>query len=463
MGILRLFLAMSVIAGHAKTTVFGFNGIGAWYAVNFFFIISGFYMAMVLNEKYKDINPIYFYKSRALRLFPAYYIGVFIAIIVSFTSINDFFNHLSIGAKLYFIFQNIFIFGQDLSYLLCIKSTSFSCAAGDSMSINPPAWSLAVELGFYLIAPYILKSEKKTFAFVVLGCIYLLSLNRIYLPVNSVDFFSPVDITALNYYFYPSSFSFFGGGALAYHLSKRKTQAHYYAAIFSIILFSFTHTIMPFWHLLFISMAIPVLFNYTAKNRLDRSIGELSYPAYILHFPILVFLRPFTQSHPLYFSFISLGSWVAIISCITGLLLYFYIEKTINVYRMSEKFFGSIAFAKNNFVSASTTSILVIYLIFPFTSVTYIYLHQKVTTHPVNFTDKNWIKGIGRISSIIKINNTLENINRYSVDKVIKFSNNDIRKIIKVETSEQFLNIHIDGNPLDGLQVGFPNKIEIVK
>ena len=190
MGILRLFLAMSVVAGHAKTTVFGFNGIGAYYAVNFFFIISGFYMAMVLNEKYKDINPIYFYKSRALRLFPVYYIGVFIAIVVSFTSINVFFNHLSIGAKLYFIFQNIFILGQDLSYLLCIKATSFSCAAGDSMSINPPAWSLAVELGFYLIAPYILKSEKKTFAFVVLGCIYLLSLNRIYLPLNSIDFFT---------------------------------------------------------------------------------------------------------------------------------------------------------------------------------------------------------------------------------------------------------------------------------
>lgn len=50
MGFLRLFLALSVIAGHSQSTVFGFNGIGAWYAVQFFFIISGFYMAMVLNE-----------------------------------------------------------------------------------------------------------------------------------------------------------------------------------------------------------------------------------------------------------------------------------------------------------------------------------------------------------------------------------------------------------------------------
>jgi hypothetical protein len=210
-------------------------------------------------------------------------------------------------------------------------------------------------------------------------------------------------------------------------------------------------------------MAIPVLFDYTAKNRLDRSIGELSYPAYILHFPILVFLRPFTQSHPLYFSFISLGSWVAIISCIIGLLLYLYIEKNINTYRISEKFFGSIAPAKNSFIRASTTSILLIYLISPFAAVTYIYLHQKVTTHPGNFTDSNWIKGIGRISSIILINNTPENIDRYSVGKVIKFSNGEARKIVQVEPSEQFLNIHVDGDPLDGLQVGFPNKIEIVK
>ena len=73
MGLLRLFLALSVIAGHASSTVFSFQGVGALYAVNFFFIISGFYMAMILNGKYEDKTSIQFYKSRVFRLFPTYY------------------------------------------------------------------------------------------------------------------------------------------------------------------------------------------------------------------------------------------------------------------------------------------------------------------------------------------------------------------------------------------------------
>lgn len=425
-------------------------------------------MAMVLNEKYKNINPIHFYKSRAFRLFPVYYVGVFIAFFVSFGVIGDFFDHLSIGAKIYFIFQNFFIFGQDLSYLLCIKTTSFACANPVAMTINPPAWSLAVELGFYLIAPYILKSEKKTFIFVLLGCGYLLSINHIYFPLNSVDFFRPVDITAFNYYFYPSSFPFFGGGALAYHLSKRKSQPQYFAAILAIILLSFTQTIMPFWHLLFISMAVPVLFDYTAKNRLDRSIGELSYPAYILHFPVLLFLRPFTQSNPQYFGFISLRSWVAIVLCVIGRVLYLFIEKRVNKYRESEMFFGSQASFKSNFVCASIASLSLVYLVFPIAIVTYIYSHQKDTSTqynltPYNLTDGNWINGVGRTFPGFFIDNTLGNLDRYKIGKIIRFVNGDTRQIVRVEQSVKYLTVYVNGNLLDGKQVGFPNKIEIVE
>jgi peptidoglycan/LPS O-acetylase OafA/YrhL len=48
----------------------GYTGL---YAVNVFFIISGFYMAMILNGKYEDKTSIQFYKSRVFRLFPTYY------------------------------------------------------------------------------------------------------------------------------------------------------------------------------------------------------------------------------------------------------------------------------------------------------------------------------------------------------------------------------------------------------
>jgi peptidoglycan/LPS O-acetylase OafA/YrhL len=45
---LRLLLALAVVAGHAGMQF----EIGPRYAVNVFFMISGFYMTLVLNEKY---------------------------------------------------------------------------------------------------------------------------------------------------------------------------------------------------------------------------------------------------------------------------------------------------------------------------------------------------------------------------------------------------------------------------
>jgi peptidoglycan/LPS O-acetylase OafA/YrhL len=68
MGILRLFLA-SVVIVHDGT--FGpFKLITGAEAVALFFVISGFYMALILNKKYH--NAFLFYSNRFLRLYPTY-------------------------------------------------------------------------------------------------------------------------------------------------------------------------------------------------------------------------------------------------------------------------------------------------------------------------------------------------------------------------------------------------------
>jgi len=465
MGILRLFLALSVIAGHANTTVFGFKGIGAYYAVNFFFMISGFYMAMVLNEKYKDISPVHFYKSRFFRLFPVYYVGLILSLLVSFEVITSFYNQLSIGSKFFFIFQNLFIFGQDLSYSICAKTITNHCAAAASLTINPPAWSLAVELGFYLIAPFILKSEKKTFFYIVVGCIYLLSINSLVLPSLPIGFLRDSILHTFNYTSYASSFIFFGSGALAYHLNKKKTNLHYFAAILIIILLAFTETIMPFWHLLFISLAIPVIFSYTAKNKLDRVVGELSYPAYILHFPILLFFRPIMPALQGKFEFISLGSIVTIVSCILGWFLYQFLEKKVNVYRASQDFFHDTPIDYKN-KKIVCKLLLFVYLFTPMSVVAYVWYDQNYGVphyHANNLTDVNWINGVGRSWAGFFVNNATENIERYHIGNKVRFINGDIREITQIIKSESFINIYLNGIPLDGEKVGYPNDIEVVK
>ena len=77
MGILRLFLSISVIAAHSGTFVFSSHWIDVGYAVNLFFIISGFYMTMILSGKYKAINPIFFMKTECLDCFLCIVLGYY--------------------------------------------------------------------------------------------------------------------------------------------------------------------------------------------------------------------------------------------------------------------------------------------------------------------------------------------------------------------------------------------------
>src|SRR5262249_38577674 len=73
MGTLRFILALSVAYGHAGDFL-GFPFIPGDTAVQSFYAISGFYMALVLNEKYRTGSSTYslFISNRFLRLFPIY-------------------------------------------------------------------------------------------------------------------------------------------------------------------------------------------------------------------------------------------------------------------------------------------------------------------------------------------------------------------------------------------------------
>src|SRR5262245_24943622 len=69
MGVLRCLLALSVLLVHDADGWFKLiDGVAA---VQCFFVISGFYMALVLNERYAQLGS--FYANRALRLLPTYW------------------------------------------------------------------------------------------------------------------------------------------------------------------------------------------------------------------------------------------------------------------------------------------------------------------------------------------------------------------------------------------------------
>ena len=82
MGLLRLLLAAAVVAEHS-TPICGLTFTGGHLAVRLFFIISGFYMALILTTKYTADHPKrfwFFISNRFLRIYPCYYVVLLLSL-----------------------------------------------------------------------------------------------------------------------------------------------------------------------------------------------------------------------------------------------------------------------------------------------------------------------------------------------------------------------------------------------
>jgi hypothetical protein len=83
---------------------------------------------------------------------------------------------------------------------------------------------------------------------------------------------------------------------------------------------------------------------------------------------------------------------------------------------------------------------------------------------PMDLTNKDWLNGVSRSSAIFFVPLTSSNLKYFSVNKKIKFSDGDIRKIIKIDTNDNlYLNVYTDGKKLDGNIVGYPNEFILYK
>lgn len=315
LGLIRFLLAISVVIQHTSP-FFGIKLWGGEMAVEMFFIISGFYMALILNEKYKTQEyNMTFYKNRLLKIFPIYLLTLivtFIFFIITFLVINkggaleqiyNNFNTLE-WFSLYVILTNIFILGQDLLLFLGIENGnvifSESFKSTDlpmyKFLIIPQSWTLSLELTFYLLAPFILRKNLK-----ILFSIFFISLSfKISLFANGYSY------DPWKYRFFFSELFLFILGAIIYKLYSYKyslielliNNKLIYKLLYFLFLilgfsasFLYSHIgllVVPIIYLVFVFL-IPLAFHHTKKNKFDRFIGELSYPIYIVHILISYF------------------------------------------------------------------------------------------------------------------------------------------------------------------------------
>ena len=136
-GLFRLFLALLVFAHHLSRFSVGS------YAVYVFFCLSGFWIYKMYVGRYALTRQPYFtyMVSRAWRLLPTFLLITVLALLYVFAEgLPGFTWHgWSNLDKAHFIFSNLFILGYD----------------GLQQKLLVPAWSLDIEMQFYLIAPLI--------------------------------------------------------------------------------------------------------------------------------------------------------------------------------------------------------------------------------------------------------------------------------------------------------------------
>lgn len=356
MGLIRFMLALAVIIAHSSP-IFGLHLVDGEVAVKTFFIISGFYMALVLTEKYVGKNASFylFISNRLLKLYPIYWCVLGMAVSFSLFSfyksgtagsekINGLITALSNGsmsiptflwycvASIFLVFQDWFIFlGLNVDGSISfVKNFHDSPNAMMRFLFLPQAWTIGLEITFYLMAPFLVKRNN----LVLLGILMASVLIR-----ATLYYFGMYE-DPWSYRFYPSELMYFLVGIFVYRFyaiiknkeTKIINQAKLVALPLVLILTityqwlnqSFAYIAYPF----IVAFLIPFIFLKFKNNTYDLKIGELSYPIYMSHITLLIVVQkmhiPILQS---------IGTTTAIITILFSYVLNEIITKKIDKYR----------------------------------------------------------------------------------------------------------------------------------
>ena len=307
MGTLRTILALSVVIWHCGGMYgwFPFNGTAC---VTLFFIISGFYMALILNRKYVGSGSTFvFWSNRFVRLWPCFVVSILITIPLRSTLPAEAMQQITdIPSLLFVALSNVTMVAYESQNLLCSSEAGalIPCSQVANQSINhlfylPQGWSIGLELWFYLLAPFLLRDHKSVLGALIVSAIFFIAARRIE--------WGGVWI----YRFFPSVAFFFFLGAASYFwgqwIAARKFQP-----LFSVIgkcgliailfLLLFPRLIEPFLppehhnklFILMLAAFLPAWFWWSKASVWDTAIGNLSYPIYVVHVALISWIQKIT-------------------------------------------------------------------------------------------------------------------------------------------------------------------------
>lgn len=249
--------------------------------VIYFFILSGFILSISYSKKIFEIKYSEYLFLRLARIYPLFLLSIIL-----------------VWLHKYFSGQNIQM-GHFLKVLSLSHGWINPWSTNSGIEINPPAWTLSLELGFYLMFPFLcrllLNKTMKTLIFTIILCIVY---NFLIQNFNGLLFERlKINIPTIFIYFQ----TFLAGVALGILFLKAKKRDLKYSrlpiliviASLSFFLFAINYLGATMGNsyicflivIYFLSIDISS-FQKLLSNEIFIFLGNISYGIYILQFPI---------------------------------------------------------------------------------------------------------------------------------------------------------------------------------
>jgi len=226
----------------------------------------------------------------------------------SSTGVTALFQEMPMAAKIIVSLTNFTIVGQDQVFFMSVQDSDLAYTANFKITevplfqvlLVPQAWTLSLEIMFYILAPYLVHNKTRV---IVAFCLSLLLKGALlYLGFGLQE---PWD-----YRFFPTELTFFMLGVMSHQfvaprmqqLRRRNSRSLLLTAVSIVSIVILAYPVIPIYDqiksvLLFciLGVFLPLLFDFQRRYRFDDFLGHLSYPIYIWHILVMNTWRTLTE------------------------------------------------------------------------------------------------------------------------------------------------------------------------
>ena len=270
-------------------------------AVDFFFILSGFVISYAYDDRWNKMTPGGFFKRRLIRLHPMLLMGAVIGATAFFAAGCERWDGSVATTGWVMIAMLLTMF-----MIPAVPGIPYEVRGnGEMFPLNGPSWSLFFEyLGNICYALFMRRMSTKVLAFFT----FLLAVLHGFFFIGDVSGYDMIGvgwtIDKINFWggFIRMLFPFSMGMLLARTFKPRKVKgAFWICTLVLIVLFALPYipsnggiSLNSLYEFVCIALIFPALVwlgacgsACRATSKVNNFLGELSYPLYIVHYPIM--------------------------------------------------------------------------------------------------------------------------------------------------------------------------------